>query len=72
VPPFVAGLIFPIWRPFFGLEVRIHEMGCVEVGARYVSYGMPNNTVQHLLAEYRGLKRLDLHTMPKAWFQFIH
>jgi hypothetical protein len=72
VPPFVAGLVFPVWRPFFGLKVRIHEMGCVEVGTTCVSYGMPNNTMRYLLAEYRGLKGLNLHTMSEAWFQFIH
>lgn len=36
VPPFVAGGVFSVGRPFFGLKVRVHEMSCIEVGTAYV------------------------------------
>lgn len=36
MPPFVAGGVFSVGRPFFGLKVRIHEMSCIEMGTAHV------------------------------------
>jgi hypothetical protein len=33
VAAFVAGRILPVWAPFLGLEIRIHEVGRIEMRA---------------------------------------
>lgn len=33
VAAFVAGRILPVWAPFLGLEIRIHEVSRIEMRA---------------------------------------